>query len=100
MTVLNRFFYYYFCENICFWVLKLCCLDPDSEYALLTVLGDSPVSIVHLHSLSDQSEEKAPDYDLAHVPQPVSDRGLDAVLQDLRHREGGQPTTIIFELLL
>ena len=50
----------------------------------------------HLDSLSNNSEEEAPDYDLAHVLEAVRNGRLDAVLHDLTDREWSKTSAHFF----
>ena len=50
----------------------------------------------HLDSLCYNSEEEAPDYDLAHVLETVRNGRLDAVLHDLTDREWSKTSAHFF----
>ena len=50
----------------------------------------------HLDSLCNNSEEEAPDYDLAHVLEAVRNGRLDAVLHDLTDREWSKTSAHFF----
>ena len=50
----------------------------------------------HLDSLCNNSEEEAPDYDLAHVLEAVRNGRLDAVLHDLTDREWSKTAAHFF----
>lgn len=50
----------------------------------------------HLDSLCNNSEEEAPDYDLAHVLETVRNGRLDAVLHDLTDREWSKTSAHFF----